>query len=106
MRGALGILLAAAAVAAPGWAQPFDLAGTWYVLVHYKDDAAGNPVEINTGRARVQADSIEVTENGKVIIFEKRVRMTILPFNSEGDKAGMTNGPETVKDSTNANGNN
>ena len=43
MRGALGILLAAATVAAPGWAQPFDIAGTWYVLVHYKDDAAGNP---------------------------------------------------------------
>jgi hypothetical protein len=43
VRAAPGILLAAALLAMPGRAVEVELTGTWYVLVHYKDDAAGNP---------------------------------------------------------------
>lgn len=31
------------ASATPAAADPVDLTGTWYVLVHYKDDVSGNP---------------------------------------------------------------
>jgi len=43
VRAALGTLLAVASIAVPGSAVGVELAGTWYVLVHYKDAAAGNP---------------------------------------------------------------
>jgi hypothetical protein len=43
VRKALGALLAVASFATAGSANEVDLVGTWYVLVHYKDDAAGNP---------------------------------------------------------------
>jgi hypothetical protein len=43
VRAALGTLLAVTLLAMPGRAVELELAGTWYVLVHYKDDAAGNP---------------------------------------------------------------
>jgi hypothetical protein len=43
VRAALGILLAVASLPAPGSADEVQLAGTWYVLVHYKDAATGNP---------------------------------------------------------------
>jgi len=42
-----------------------------------------SPVEVDTGRANVKSDSLIVEDNGKMIIFENRVRMTILPFNDE-----------------------
>lgn len=38
-----------------------------------------SPVEVDTGRARVTSDSLTVQDRGKTIIFEKRVRMTLLP---------------------------
>jgi hypothetical protein len=41
MRHAVAALALALASAAP--AQAIDLEGTWYVLIHYKDDNAGNP---------------------------------------------------------------
>lgn len=55
-----------------------------------------SPVEVDTGRANVRSDRLTVEDNGKMIIFENRVRMTILPFN-ESD-GGLHIG--AVKDSS------
>ncbi|MGI9400796.1 MAG: LPS export ABC transporter periplasmic protein LptC [Rhizobiaceae bacterium] len=54
-----------------------------------------NPVEVQTGRANVKSDKLTVEDNGKMIIFENRVRMTILPFNDEdgGGLIGIANNP-------------
>ncbi len=56
-----------------------------------------SPVEVDTGRANVKSDKLTVEDNGKMIIFENRVRMTILPFN-EQDGGGLLG---TVDQSTN-----
>ena len=40
---AVGILVLAPVGAARAQATPVDLAGTWYVLVHYRDEATANP---------------------------------------------------------------
>jgi len=48
MRSGLALLAALGLVAAfplPAAAQAVDLIGTWYVLIHYKDDHAGNPLQ-------------------------------------------------------------
>lgn len=46
-----------------------------------------NPVSVDTGRARVTAEALTVSENGKVIVFENRVRMTLMPI-GENDGSG------------------
>jgi lipopolysaccharide export system protein LptC len=38
------------------------------------------PVAIDTGRAQISADSVTVSDQGNVIVFEKRVRMTLQPI--------------------------
>lgn len=43
MRAPLAALLLACALALPAAAAALDLEGTWYVLVHYKDDATNHP---------------------------------------------------------------
>lgn len=42
-----------------------------------------NPVSVDTGRAKVTADSLTVSENGERIVFENRVRMTLMPAGEE-----------------------
>ncbi|MBB3235580.1 LPS export ABC transporter periplasmic protein LptC [Phyllobacterium endophyticum] len=56
-------------------------------------DMAGNamstddPVSIKNGRSSIAADSMRITESGKVITFEKRVRLVIQPAKlQEGEK--------------------
>lgn len=39
----------------------------------------GSPVTVEMQNSSLKADSMAVTDNGKAIVFEKRVRMTILP---------------------------
>lgn len=36
-----------------------------------------NPVDVSRGGSRITADSMSVEENGKVVVFESRVRVTI-----------------------------
>ncbi len=47
------------------------------------------PVVVDTGRARVSAESLTVEDRGKKIVFENRVQMTLQPFDSSdgGDTA-------------------
>lgn len=40
-------------------------------------------VSIDTGRAKITANSLTVAEKGKKIVFENKVRMTILPIDPE-----------------------
>ncbi|ATU93065.1 LPS export ABC transporter periplasmic protein LptC [Phyllobacterium zundukense] len=56
-------------------------------------DIAGNamstdqPVSINNSNSSITADSMQITENGKVMTFEKRVRLVIQPTKlQEGGK--------------------
>ncbi len=41
------------------------------------------PVSIDTGRAKITANSLTVSDKGKKIVFENKVRMTILPIDPE-----------------------
>jgi lipopolysaccharide export system protein LptC len=41
--------------------------------------STSNPVDITTPNSRITADSMEVSEGGKRLIFDKRVRLTIDP---------------------------
>ncbi len=57
-------------------------------------DIAGNsmstdqPVAIQNSRSRITADTMQITENGKVLTFEKRVRLVIQPAKlQEGGQA-------------------
>jgi lipopolysaccharide export system protein LptC len=43
------------------------------------DLVTDRPVTVDTGRTKVSSDSMQVLENGKKIIFERNVRMTIQP---------------------------
>ncbi|TIR97503.1 MAG: LPS export ABC transporter periplasmic protein LptC, partial [Mesorhizobium sp.] len=36
-----------------------------------------NPVDVSRGGSRITADSMSVEENGKVVVFENRVRVNI-----------------------------
>lgn len=58
------------------------------------DLKTSEPVDINTGGTQIAADSMMVLENGKVLIFEKRVRMEIAPdqLHTGGETTGETNG--------------
>lgn len=38
-----------------------------------------DPVDITTPNARITADSLEVSEGGKVLVFDRKVKMTIQP---------------------------
>ncbi|MBZ9602516.1 LPS export ABC transporter periplasmic protein LptC [Phyllobacterium chamaecytisi] len=56
-------------------------------------DIAGNtmstddPVSVKNSKSSITADSMQITESGKVMTFEKRVRLVILPTKlQEGDK--------------------
>ncbi len=40
-------------------------------------------VSIDTGRAKITANSLTVSDKGKKIVFENKVRMTILPIDPE-----------------------
>jgi lipopolysaccharide export system protein LptC len=57
-----------------------------------------NPIEVDTGRASVKAESLMVRDNGKIIIFENRVRMTILPFSDpeNGEQPRLAPKPATT----------
>lgn len=48
---------------------------------------SNNEVSVDTGRARITAQSLTIEDNGRIIVFEDRVRMTLLPF-SKPDEAG------------------
>jgi len=48
-----------------------------------------NEVSVDTGRAKVTADALTVSENGKVIVFENRVRMTIMPAGESAEAAAL-----------------
>ncbi|WP_244846155.1 LPS export ABC transporter periplasmic protein LptC [Mesorhizobium sp. L-8-3] len=52
------------------------------------------PVDIETNGTQIAADSMTVLENGKVLIFEKRVRMEIAPgrLQTSQGTTGETNG--------------
>lgn len=58
------------------------------------DLKTSEPVDIDTGSTQIAADSMMVLENGKVLIFEKRVRMEIAPdqLHTGGETTGETNG--------------
>ena len=53
------------------------------------------PVEIIRDGSRLEADTMHVTENGKVIVFERQVRMEIDPKKArsapQGDRADASN---------------
>lgn len=53
-----------------------------------------DPVDISTNGTQIAADSMTVLENGKVLIFEKRVRMEIAPgrLQTSQETTGETNG--------------
>lgn len=53
------------------------------------------PVVVDTGRARVSAESLTLEDRGKKIIFENRVRMTLQPFDSP--TGGETADKETAQ---------
>jgi lipopolysaccharide export system protein LptC len=40
---------------------------------------SNKPVKVTTSTANIRADGVEVIDNGAVIVFKKRVRMTIQP---------------------------
>lgn len=44
-----------------------------------------SPVAIDAGRAKVTADSLVVEDRGKSIVFERRVRMTLMPIGTGVD---------------------
>lgn len=48
------------------------------------------PVSVKSGRTQVRSDRLEVQDNGKLIIFEHRVRMVIEPANDKPDTKGST----------------
>ncbi len=48
-----------------------------------------DPVKINMNRTEIEAETMNVTENGKVMVFERRVRVRIAP--ETGAKPGETN---------------
>jgi lipopolysaccharide export system protein LptC len=52
-----------------------------------------DPVEVSRGGSRITADSMSVQDNGKVLIFEKRVRVNIDPASLKAAeaKSGETN---------------
>lgn len=58
------------------------------------DLKTSDPVDIDAGGTQIAADSMMVLENGKVLIFEKRVRMQIAPdqLHTGGETTGETNG--------------
>jgi lipopolysaccharide export system protein LptC len=47
-----------------------------------------DPVEINMNGTQIAADGMTVLENGKVLIFENRVRMDIAPGQLKGSEEG------------------
>lgn len=56
------------------------------------DIAAGtmstqDPVRIEINQTQIEADSMNVTENGKVMVFERRVRVSIAPKANENSEA-------------------
>ena len=57
--------------------------------------SSGDPVEIIRDGSRLEADTMHVTENGKVIVFERQVRMEIDPKKArsapQGDRADASN---------------
>ncbi|TIU31947.1 MAG: LPS export ABC transporter periplasmic protein LptC [Mesorhizobium sp.] len=52
-----------------------------------------NPVDVSRGGSRITADSMSVEENGKVVVFESRVRVNIDPaaLKAAGIKSGEEN---------------
>ena len=48
----------------------------------------GKPVELDTGTARITANSLMVENGGKTIIFSERVRMLIRPGKGDGVSSG------------------
>jgi lipopolysaccharide export system protein LptC len=46
----------------------------------------GQPVDITRQGSRITADSMTVEQNGKVLIFENRVRVNIDPAATKADK--------------------
>jgi lipopolysaccharide export system protein LptC len=58
------------------------------------DLKTSDPVDISTNGTQIAADSMTVLENGKVLIFEKRVRMEIAPgrLQTSQGTTGETNG--------------
>ena len=57
--------------------------------------SSADPVEIIRDGSRLEADTMHVTENGKVIVFERQVRMEIDPKKArsapQGDRADASN---------------
>lgn len=57
--------------------------------------SSGDPVEILRDGSRIEAETMQVTENGKVIVFERQVRMEIDPRKArsapQGDRADASN---------------
>jgi lipopolysaccharide export system protein LptC len=59
-------------------------------------------VEVETGRARVTAKAMTVENNGKTIVFENQVRMTIQPYSNAGNPTvrlfgGLRGGAGAIK---------
>jgi lipopolysaccharide export system protein LptC len=51
-----------------------------------------NPVEVDTGRLRLTADSMAVEDKGKTVIFADRVQLTIMPFNDAKTDSSIATG--------------
>ena len=51
--------------------------------------SSNDPVDITTPQARLTAESLSVSDGGKVLVFDRKVRMTIQPsaFNNAGAAA-------------------
>jgi lipopolysaccharide export system protein LptC len=57
-----------------------------------------NPVEVDTGRLRLTADSMAVENEGKTVIFAKRVRLTIMPFDKAATGGSNATGTAGVQE--------
>jgi lipopolysaccharide export system protein LptC len=51
---------------------------------------SADPVDIEQRGSRITADSMQILDDGKRLVFEKRVRMNIVP-EAEGPASGGTN---------------
>jgi lipopolysaccharide export system protein LptC len=50
-----------------------------------------DPVEITLNGNRITADTFSVLDNGKILVFEKRVRLNIIPAQGAAEQSGEQN---------------
>ena len=59
--------------------------------------STNEPVDITSKGSRITADSLQVSEGGKLLVFEKRVRLTIDPKNLDPQNSKSADGGGQVQ---------